>query len=292
MAISRKAGLTASSRIAILLQFGFQLALLSSAAAQERITIEARKTASGTSLPVVQGRVLIPAREPFFVIYAVVDLRKYKLTIAVPTADNFGGASLERIFQDNKALAIINASFLESFTPALPAGLLIAKKKLLNEFKLNDPILSAVLCFRIVKGTIADIIPAADLEQPTIRSAMLAKYADCAQVGPLLALNGKQIADLRGIDSNKLSPNHASRSVERAFFGKIGEKLIFGVTSPTSLDAVREFGTTPENNGGLGLQTLVGLSARSAAGFYVGGEQPAFGGNLRMLLPSAIIVLD
>jgi hypothetical protein len=283
--------LIAAARLIALPIFVFGFSSLQSAEAGGEIRIEGREVVQETALPVVRQRVLLEAADPFFVTYATVDLRSYRVGIAVPNETTLGGASLERLFLDSKAIAIINASFLDSFTPALPSGLLLHKRKLLNDFKPNDPVLSALVCFRVAKNTVVEILGADSIGELESRRNILSKYTDCAQVGPLLFLNGKSGADLSAVDENVLSPKHAERSVERSFIGKTGQKLVIGVTSPTSLYSVRQFGTASESKGGLGLESLVGLSSRSTSGLLVAGTwEKLVGGNVRTLVPSAIIV--
>jgi hypothetical protein len=264
----------------------FPFAMTPPAMAQKDTIFEGKTAVAGTILTAFQMRVLIAPNQAFFASYVVVDLRKFKVGIAVPER-NIGGASLQRLFVDNRALAIVNGSFLESFTPALPAGLLLYRGKLISDWKKNDPVLTGVICFSSSKPAMVDIMNLEDGRRQGPR------YKDCLQVGPLLSLNGEDVADLAGIDANAKSRNYASKMVERSFLGKVGRnRLIFGVTSPTSLDALLQFGIRPERDGGLGLTDLIGLSSRGTAGLIVGGQENLIAGSTSVLLPSAIMVVD
>jgi hypothetical protein len=114
--------------------------------------ISPTSAALDTVLPVIEGRVASDkpfsySGKSFYFYYVKVDVRKLTIGVTIP-ADGLGGASLERLFQDNYPLALVNAGFVESFAPVIPAGLVIYRGKKLSEEKVGDPLLSAIVCFK------------------------------------------------------------------------------------------------------------------------------------------------
>jgi hypothetical protein len=278
-----------TARLAVASVWLFQTMLI--AVAQEGGVPTKKMAVPGAALPAFQQRVVPYASEPFFVTYVIADLRKSRLRVAMPDDLGGGGASLERLLIDTGALAIVSGSFLESYTPALPAGLVISKRRVLNRAKADDPVLSGVICFDTRRRTTAvEIMPF----DPGVRgSEKYERYDECLQVGPLLFLERNIVADLGKIDANRKSRNHASRAVERSFFGKLDhDRVIFGESSPVSLRELSEFCLRPEQRGGLGLSDLIGLASRDSAGLIVNGHERLIAGTTNVLIPTAIIATE
>jgi hypothetical protein len=244
-----------------------------------------------TTLPVMERRVVPDTDDPFLVTYVKVDLRKATVGLAVPI-DSAYGASLDRLFQENPALAIVSGGFVDSFAPAVPAGLLVYKGEKLSKEK-QDPVLSAIICLKSTKPAVIDIIKFGEEEVKE------SEYNDCLQVGPMLVLKGK-VVDLNSIDTqlgnnggDPLSQGFTVRAVARSFIGKVDKNTaVLGVTTATNLNALVQFAIRPERENGLGLSDLVGLAGWDAAGLIVGRRRgpPFVAGQTRVRLPNAIVI--
>jgi Phosphodiester glycosidase len=215
-----------------------------------------------------------------------VDPVKNVITLVAAKEVSTGGSSLPRFFHDERALAVINGGFLESRTPATPAGFLQVGKQLINDVKLGDAVMDGVLCFsRQLEPQSVVMAPLSRLE------SMRRDYSDCTQAGPLLIFEGKPFSELEALDEISLLGRFSTMPAERSFVAltKSG-KIILGVTTPVSLFTLRKVLLASEDEGGFGAVQATALTGRSTAGLIAGDTQNFFRGNIETLLPSAIVV--
>jgi hypothetical protein len=275
----------AQSRVLISFAFSMLLAWSCGPSAAEGLKVEATRKMPGSVLPATEVKAAINPGETFTVSYVTVDPRMSKIGIALPEDLEAGGASLERLFFDNQALAIVSGGFLENYIPATPAGLVQKDRKLLNGPK-KDRILSGLVCFSSPgKGGPVAILPLAKGLQSR------AEYSDCLQSGPLLVYEGKPFADLEAIDNDEDSPKYASRQAERAFVAIVkGGRIIMGVSTRVSLFALRELMLLSKEEDGLEAISVIGLAGGRTAGTIVRGTPHLKEGITAALLPNAIFV--
>jgi hypothetical protein len=205
--------------------------------------------------------------------------------LALPRLAESGGSSLSRFRFDENALAAFPGGFLETYSPATPAGLVLQGKKILNELRPQDPVMKAVVCY------------SADARAPIViwdASAFSTDKAtgDCVQTGPFLVKEGRNEADLAALDAELKFP-FAVKPFDRAFLAlDLQDHIVVGVARRISLFAMRAALLKSREEGGFGARLATALTGTRTAGLIVadegGGEITA--GNIKTLLPNAVVV--
>jgi hypothetical protein len=232
------------------------------------------------------------ANETFKVSY--VSFRPDELSVGLikPPNPAEGGTSLNRFMQDNHPIALMNGGFLESTSPATPAGFLKVYGQIVNRASVErassgvlvDPVVDGFVCFAnepvaraVVIGSIVDL----EKVEP--------KYPDCVQGGPLLILNGKPFSKLEALDQDPNLKKFALVAAARSFVAmtKTGS-ILMGVTSPVSLYGLRSILLQDKASGGFEVSQAISLTGRITAGLIAGSAFER--GHTNTLLPDAIIV--
>jgi hypothetical protein len=227
-------------------------------------------------------------KDVVMVSFVSVDPVKNTISLVAEKELSAGGSSLARFFHDENALAVLNGGFLESRTPATPAGFLQVGKQVINNVKFDDAVMDGVLCFsRQLKPQSVVVAPLSRLE------SVRRDFPDCTQAGPLLIFEGEPFSQLEALDENPLLGKFSGMPAERSFVAltKSG-KVVLGVTTPVSLFTLRKVLLASEDEGGFGAVHATALTGRSTAGLIAGDAKNFFRGNIETLLPSAIIVKD
>ena len=148
----------------------------------------------------------------------------HELHLALPQEAG-EGSTLSRFRFDGKALAAFTGSFLETFAPATPAGLVSQGKRVVSELLPNDKVMTAVVCY------------SDDLRAPVViadAATFITNHqtkGDCVQTGPFLIKNGRNEFGLDMLDKN-LRFSFAELQVDRAFLLIDSQGNIYvGVTS-------------------------------------------------------------
>lgn len=230
------------------------------------------------------------ANETFKVSYVSFRPDELRVGLVKPQNPAEGGTSLNRFMQDSHAIALMNGGFLESTSPATPAGFLKVDGQILNRAStertpsgvLADPVVDGFVCFEpdahaVVIGSIVDL----EKVEP--------KYSDCVQGGPLLILNGKPFSKLEALDQDPNLKKFALVAAARSFVAmtKTGS-ILMGVTSPVSLYGLRSVLLQDKASGGFEVSQALSLTGRITAGLIAGSAFER--GRTNTLLPDAIIV--
>jgi hypothetical protein len=221
--------------------------------------------------------------ETFVVSYVTFEPTKLRMGLVQPKEPSEGGASLERLMRDSNAIAIMNGGFLDSTSPATPAGYLRISNQIINSAA-EDKVADGLVCFAPDIGAQAVVITKyANLERTA------ANYPDCVQGGPLLALDGRPLPNLEPLDEDPALKKFAIVAAARSFLAKTkGGAIVMGVTTPVSLYSLRTALLQTRSMGGFEASDAIALTGRSTAGLLVG---TAFQrGRSNTLLPDAIIV--
>jgi Phosphodiester glycosidase len=189
---------------------------------------------------------------------------------------------LARFAADEHAVAAINGGFLRTATPATPAGLLKFGGHVLNRISPESQ-LGGVVCFNKNDNQIKFTTPS--------DSYAIERADSCLQAGPLLLAGGAIKDNLEEIDqSNGLNDKFSAGGYIRSFFARTDKgRIVLGVTSPTSLFAVRHYLQMPAAGGGIGAVDAINLSGVATAGLMVRGDQTFIVGEKDLLLPNAIV---
>jgi hypothetical protein len=231
--------------------------------------------------------------ETFIVSYVSFDPKVARVGLIQPKSGAEGGASLARLSGDNKPLALMNGGFIDSKSPATPAGLLKISGKIINRPAADpvtgystDPVTDGFLCFtgrRSEQGVMMG--PYEYLGKDA------SDYPDCLQGGPLLVFKGEPHSKLEALDDNPDLKKFALVAAARSFVAKTKSgNIVLGVTSPVSLYSLRSILLQKKDAGGLEVSQAIGLTGRSTAGLIAGTVFSR--GNTNTLLPDAIIVTD
>lgn len=220
------------------------------------------------------------SNETFVISYVSFKATDFRVGLIQPNNLSEGGTSLSRLMQDAKAVAMMNGGFLDSTSPATPAGFVKVGGETINRPAV-DRVMDGFICFaaearRIVIGTFPDLEEAA-------RS-----FPDCVQAGPVLALGGKFSSKLEALDEEPSLKKFPSVAATRSFVAttKSG-RIAMGVTSPVSLYSLRAALLQEESQGGFGAINAIALTGRITAGLIA----PNFiRGHINTLLPNAIVV--
>jgi hypothetical protein len=267
--------------------FVFGLLLAGSAFAQEKLvanvkvtdvqklrsaTIETRvvNTAQGGTVEVKSLKV-VPERASF--------------RLALPNKATFGGTSLARFRYDENGLAAFTGGFLDTYSPATPAGLVQYRNNIVSN-QASDLVMTAVVCYSSDKINPVAIVPAKEFSPGKTKG-------DCVQTGPFLAGNGGEEAHFATLDGALKFP-FSRDSFQRAFLMVgTGNEIVIGVSSRTSLFALRELLLTSPQNGGFGAKIAVALSGTRTAGFIVEADnKKVIAGTVNTLLPNAAIIAE
>jgi hypothetical protein len=214
--------------------------------------------------------------------FAIVDSKKFHVTLAVPSDPTAGGSSLARFFADEHAMVALNGGFLRTLTPATPVGLLKFNGEIVNRLS-TEAELGGVICIyrktsqiKFVTPSDTDIIAAAD---------------DCVQAGPLLLAHGVVKDSLQDVDAKGPNKSFSTGRYSRSFLARNGKgDFLLGVTTQTSLYAVRQFMMLQQEQGGLGAVDAINLTGIYTAGLIIKGQNIFSSGRTDVLLPNAFIV--
>jgi hypothetical protein len=219
--------------------------------------------------------------DTFVVSYATFDPTKLRMGLVQPQ-DSSDGSSLLRLIQDAKAIGIMNGGFLNSMSPATPAGFLKIKE-VLNGGAL-DKVADGFICFSRELSPGAVVIGRyADLESTA------ASYPDCVQGGPLLVKFGKKLPNLEPLDDDATLKRFSIVAAVRSFLAKTKSgNIVMGVTTPVSLYSLRTVLLQKQSDGGFEVNEAIALTGRTTAGLIVGSGFSR--GSPKTLLPDAIIV--
>jgi hypothetical protein len=228
---------------------------------------------------------LVETSEQRHVIFTslMVDPGRVNFRLALPTKAN--AASLIRFRHDEDALAAFTGGFLDTYSPATPAGLVQRRNTIQNDLQ-ADPVMTAVVCFS------ADPIkPVAIMATQEFLPGET--KGDCIQTGPFLAKNGQKETDFDALEKSLGSP-FARGHFERAILMvNVLSQIVIGVSSPISLFPLRELLLKPAQKGGLGAIVAVGLSGTLTAGLVIEGKDKLITvGAVKTLLPNAVIIRE
>jgi hypothetical protein len=261
------------------------MGVLTTLALADDVKLKGNQPAAGLELKAGEKTFVYSDGSSVFTVKYAIAPSYRRLRLTLPNSES-GGSSLARFFVEQRPLAILNGGFLETYTPATPAGLLQIRGEVINGSAPRDQVASAVICFGQAEK------PSALAIEPLIGSERLQKrYSDCLQAGPLLIYKGRQFDDLMILDLDPSLKEFASVSAERSFIARNARgETILGVTAKTSLYALRAALLLGESDGGFGAIAAVGLTGRSTAGMIVAGREPYTAGAVSKVLPNAIIV--
>jgi Phosphodiester glycosidase len=249
--------------------------------------LETRDVAQKPSfLKIIEKRVLASESGEFTITVLIVDPKKNRLKLALPTDSAAYGSSLARFYLDEDALAVMSAGFLRTYSPVSPAGLLKFDGAIINTLSNTDPALGGIVCFAN-KNQELTIAARSNTHIIDISN-------DCIQGGPLFISEGIVHDELERIDSEYT--NFSSRRYVRTFLAKSKRgEILLGYTSPTSLFALRRVLLMGESEGGLQAVAAVGLTGGTqTAGLIVRAtdpRQPFSRGNTTTPLPNALAVM-
>jgi Phosphodiester glycosidase len=223
------------------------------------------------------------ANETFVVSYISFKPTELRVGLVQPQNPAEGGTSLNRFKQDMQPVALMNGGFLDSTSPATPAGFLKVAGQIVNRAS-TDRVIDGFLCFSNGPNLQAVTIgPYADLERVT------SDYPDCTQGGPLLILDGKPFSKLEALDEDPNLKKFGLVAAARSFVAKTKTgNIIMGVTSPVSLYSLRSVLLQDRSAGGFEATQAIGLTGRITAGLIAGSAFVR--GHTNTLLPAAIIV--
>jgi hypothetical protein len=238
------------------------------------------------------------ANETFVVSYISFKPSELRVGLVRPQNPSEGGTSLNRFMQDKQPLALMNGGFLDSTSPATPAGFLKIAGQIINRAsvprvpdgggpvdRVIDPVVDGFLCFANEPSARAVVIgPFAEFEK------VATDYPDCIQGGPLLVNDGKPIEkQLEALDDDPTLKKFALVAAARSFIARTkAGNIVMGVTSPVSLYSLRSILLQEKGSGGFEVSQAIALTGRISAGLIAG---PTFvRGHTNTLLPDAIIV--
>jgi hypothetical protein len=227
--------------------------------------------------------------ETFVVSYADFEPTKFHMGLVKPKVPSEGGASLARLMEDANAIAIMNGGFLDSTVPATPAGFLKIEKQIINRPSdvTKDKVVDGLVCFSGLAGNLST-------QTLVITSyanfGIATDYPDCVQAGPLLALDGQELSNLKPLDDDPSLKSFSSVAASRSFLARTRSgNIVMGVTTPVSLYSLKAALLKPRTAGGFEVKQAIALTGRSSAGLMVG---TAFRrGNPNTLLPDAIAIV-
>jgi hypothetical protein len=265
------------------------LAMTEAGFAQEQTPAEAlqspiRTTEIREGALVITSRSVESTRGEIKIVSVSFPADKFDLGLALPSATDAAGSSLQRFLRNRKALVAATGGYLKSYAPATPAGLVKAGGKVINDLSPNDEVLDGIVCFGAKMKGSAIILPIGQYEKT-------ADLTDCIQAGPILALSGQgDRSSLEKIDAT-LKFAFSQNSFARTFLVTNGNNdTVIGVTSPVSLYLVQDILLLPESKGGFGASAAIMLSGTRTAGLVVDSKPEFSFGNVETLLPNALIV--
>jgi hypothetical protein len=129
----------------------------------------------------------------------------------------------------------------------------------------------------------------------------LDEWGDCIQAGPLILLSGKPQDEIDTLDaalagrtteaSKQRQSGFVAGSYERVFVLKTRSgQIVLGITTPTSLFALRYLLKQDAARGGFDADDAILLSGWQTAGLIVSAPDPIAIGKPSVLLPNAIVV--
>jgi len=237
-----------------------------------------------------------------------VDPRRYVVRLALPLKQSVGGYPLPRYLYEQQALVAFTGSYLTTFLPATPRGLVKVDDTLRSnavegvEFA---RIVDGIVCFaeagspavtrrQTTSSSRTAPLPAI-LVAPFAGEGQYDAYPSCLQGGPLLVENGGQRAvDWEAVD--QVGKRFASGLFTRAFVAETGDgQVVLGIADPIPLQMLA-WSLTEGMRGlgadGLAIKSALNLTGRNTAGLIgtVLGLDAAPLGTVDTLLPNAIIV--
>ncbi len=207
--------------------------------------------------------------------------------LVTPSKSSAGGSSLVRFGYDERALAVFTGGFLDTFSPATPAGLVQQHNKIKNDLLDDDKVMKAVVCY-----SVDSINPAVIM---TIAEFLAGKpKGDCIQTGPFLAKNGKQETNFDELEKSLKNAPFARGSFQRAFVSvNTSDEIAIGIAAQISLFALREVLLKSVQEGGFGAVVAVALSGGTTAGLVIeDGNRRITAGTVKTLLPNAVVIRE
>lgn len=209
---------------------------------------------------------------------------RYAFRLAFPKNLEAGGWSLSRFRHENKALAVFTGSFLGTFSPPTPAGLVSQQQRVLNELRPKDPIMKAVICYSADSRNPIRIVNAVGFNDKS--------SSDCTQAGPYLVKDGLLETDFDALDGRLRAP-FSREPFDRIFvLLDAQDNVVVGIAQKISLvNLAKILRKSPKENG-FGATIAIALSGAQTAGLAItnsdGSEISV--GSVKTLLPNAVVV--
>lgn len=251
----------------------------------EALQLVERRELARVGTMILEARVLRTSLGKPEITTLTVPAANYSFGLAMNSMSSSDGSSLSRFRLDEKAVAAFTGGFLETYSPARPAGLVQRRGAVLNDIQ-DDRVMKAVVCYSADGATPVTIMDAHEFVKDRTRG-------DCIQTGPFLVRNGKEATDFSALDESLPGRFPFSRKpFQRAFLLLDGRgAIVVGVASSISLFALRDLLLKPVQEGGFAARTAVALSGTRTAGLVVElkGKELGFG-STQTLLPNAVVI--
>jgi hypothetical protein len=207
-----------------------------------------------------------------------ISLDRYRISLGVPDAREQGDA-LSSFLEHSGALAVVSGGFLKSFYPPIPLGFVMRARTVVNRAS-RDDLQTGLLTVRNGRPFIGPFSETAT-----------AGADDGLQSGPLL-VRGGQSALPRSEGLTATTRGLIERASQRAFVAVLADdRVLIGLTEPTTLPDLVSVLTKAPSVGGLGCVDALNLSGSTAAGLLVraGGSELA-AGNQQSYFANAILI--
>lgn len=210
-----------------------------------------------------------------------------RVTFSLALPQNAEESSLSRFKSDENALAVFTGGFLDTYSPATPAGLVQHHDMIQNELR-DDPVMKAVVCY------LSDPVKPVAIMAANEFKAGVTK-GDCIQTGPFLALNGKEATDFDALEKSLPDAYPFARGLfQRSFLAlNARNEITIGVSTRISLFALRDLLLRSASDHGFGATIAVGLSGTRTAGFVIEADGKRItAGAVQTLLPNAGVIKE
>lgn len=221
---------------------------------------------------------------PFAVEAVELNRNQYYGRIILPQQDSgdlTSGSSVATFLKIAHGDVAINGSFLKSYTPPIPQGLLTIKGSIRSALVRHDPVDNGVLCLG-EKLKIYEITKTFEIPPDSL---------SCLQVGPVMVLDKKVtiLPDLIGRSSDTYR-NYVTSIHWRSFVAVSARYILVGASTPIDIPSLAKLLVEDVGGGGFGASSAISMPSSNAVNIVFRGSHGfhEFGQGIASL-PDAVV---